>query len=201
MPVWHGLALSSKPTNPAHFSIEHVIRPNILSLQPYRCARDDYSTGILLDANENSLGHSLPRGHSSLPAELHNLLDLDLHRYPSPSHDELKAAVADLRGLGRDKIDHVFLGVGSDEIIDLLMRVCVKPGGQEKIMITPPTYGMYKVTAHVNDVGVVSCDLELEGKDGVDRFELRVDRVRIREAPYYVPLLKLPWNTTDERID
>jgi histidinol-phosphate aminotransferase len=59
-------------------------------------------------------------------------------------------------------------------------------------MITPPTYGIYKVTAHVNDVGVVSCDLELEGKDGVDRFELRVDRVRIREAPYYVPLLTLP---------
>jgi histidinol-phosphate aminotransferase len=111
---------------PAHFSIEHVVRPNILSLQPYRCARDGYSTGILLGANENSLGHSLPRGPSSPPAELHDLLDVDLHRYPSPSHDELKAAVADLRGLGRDKIDRVFLGVGSDEIMDLLMRVCVR---------------------------------------------------------------------------
>lgn len=46
---------------PAQFSLEKAIRPNILSLQPYRCARDDYSEGVLLDANENAMGHSLPR--------------------------------------------------------------------------------------------------------------------------------------------
>src|ERR1700722_6134174 len=141
----HGLKPSSKPVNPPHFNIERVIRPNILSLKPYRCARDDYSSGILLDANENSLGDSLDQ-------KFHLK---DLHRYPSPSHDEVKAAVADLRGLGKEKIDHVFLGVGSDKIIDLLMRVCVKPGGEEQILITPPTYGMYPVAAQVNDVGVL----------------------------------------------
>lgn len=51
---------------PPHFRLEDIIRPNILSLKPYRCARDDYQEGILLDANENSLGHSLPAG-SSIP--------------------------------------------------------------------------------------------------------------------------------------
>lgn len=45
---------------PAHFDLAAIIRPNILSLTPYRCARDDYSEGILLDANENAIGHSLP---------------------------------------------------------------------------------------------------------------------------------------------
>jgi histidinol-phosphate aminotransferase len=58
-----------------------------------------------------------------------------------------------------------------------LMRVCVKPGGEEQILITPPTYGMYPVAAQVNDVGVLKCDLETEGKDGVGRFELRVEEV------------------------
>jgi histidinol-phosphate aminotransferase len=170
--VIHGLAPSKKPVNPPHFDIEKVIRPNILSLQPYRCARDDYDDGILLDANENSHGHSLSSDSTNVYDQ--NLLDVDLHRYPSPSHDDIKASVAVLRGLGKDKIDHVFLGVGSDEIIDMIMRVCVRPGGEEKILLTPPSYGMYTVTAHVNDVGILKCDLET---GSVGRFELRVDEV------------------------
>src|SRR5712672_2724068 len=60
-----GLEPSPTPTRPAHFDIERVIRPNILSLRPYRCARDDYSSGILLDANENALGHSIPASEDS----------------------------------------------------------------------------------------------------------------------------------------
>ena len=66
MPIL-GLAADKYPTKPAHFDIERVIRPNILSLHPYRCARDDYSEGILLDANENALGHSIPSS-ASLPS-------------------------------------------------------------------------------------------------------------------------------------
>ena len=89
MPIL-GLAPELHPTRPAHFDIEKVIRPNILSLHPYRCARDDYSEGILLDANENSLGHSIPypikqESQESLEPELEYTLDLDLHRYPSPT--------------------------------------------------------------------------------------------------------------------
>jgi histidinol-phosphate aminotransferase len=196
-----GLTPSSTPTRPAHFDIERVIRPNILALRPYRCARDDYSSGILLDANENALGHSIsPYDDASLStttaaiapqlngnrnsspvddAEYDTILDLDLHRYPDPSHPNIKSRIAEIRGL--PSLDHVFLGVGSDEVIDLLMRVCVAPGGHEKILVTPPTYGMYGVCAQVNDVGVVKVDLELtaEGGEGGERgrFSLRVDEV------------------------
>jgi len=191
-----GLTPSSTPMRPAHFDIERVIRPNILALHPYRCARDDYSSGILLDANENALGHSISpsddtplattatapqlNGNSSpVDAELDSILGLDLHRYPDPSHPDIKSRIAELRGLPSP--DHVFLGVGSDEVIDLLMRVCVAPGGHEKILVTPPTYGMYGVCAQVNDVGVVKVNLELtaEGGEGGERgrFSLRVDEV------------------------
>jgi len=178
MPI-HGLPDSLKSSKPAHFDIEKAIRPNILALHPYRCARDDYQSGILLDANENALGHSIPKlDNASLDADLQFTLDLDLHRYPDPSHDAIKERVASLRSIPGPK--NVFLGVGSDEIIDLLMRVCVAPG-KEKILITPPTYGMYAVCAQVNDAGIVKCPLELSGSAGEGgesgRFSLRVDEV------------------------
>lgn len=152
-----GLSENLYPTKPAHFDIEKVIRPNILSLHPYRCARDDYSEGILLDANENSLGHSISlptSSRSTLAPELAPTIELDLHRYPSPTHDDIKSRIAQLRSIPGPEC--VFLGVGSDEVIDLLMRVAVAPGGKEKILITPPTYGMYAVCAQVNDIGVVN---------------------------------------------
>ncbi|KAF9819416.1 hypothetical protein IEO21_02159 [Rhodonia placenta] len=181
-----GLDPTLYPKHPAHFDIENVIRPNILTLHPYRCARDDYSEGILLDANENALGHSIPRinGNGSakqaaapdLEPELQATLDLDLHRYPSPRNDPIRERLAAMRGLPGP--DYVFLGVGSDEVIDLLMRVCVAPG-REKILTTPPTYGMYAVCAQVNDVGVVKVPLELGGEGGEGgekgRFSLKVE--------------------------
>ncbi|KAI0371334.1 histidinol-phosphate aminotransferase [Pilatotrama ljubarskyi] len=177
MPIL-GLAPELYPTKPAHFDIERVIRPNILALHPYRCARDDYSEGILLDANENALGHSIPSS-SALEPELQPTLGLDLHRYPSPTHDPIKQRLAEMRGIPGP--EYVFLGVGSDEVIDLLIRVCVAPG-KEKILITPPTYGMYSVCAQVNDVGVVKVPLELSGDAGEGgergRFSLRVDEVK-----------------------
>ena len=190
-----GLAPSSTPTRPAHFDIERVIRPNILALRPYRCARDDYSSGILLDANENALGHSIPASEDSTTTlqlngnnssvEIDPILGLDLHRYPDPSHPKIKERIVEIRDLPGP--DHVFLGVGSDEVIDLLMRVCVAPG-REKILITPPTYGMYAVCAQVNDVGIVKVNLELtaEGGEGGEkgRFSLRVDEVRLKSLFY-----------------
>ncbi|KAJ4468892.1 histidinol-phosphate aminotransferase [Lentinula aciculospora] len=179
MPI-HGLPLSKHSTKPVHFQIEHVIRPNILALHPYRCARDDYKEGILLDANENALGHSIPAQASPNDASSYDsTLSMDLHRYPDPSHDPIKQRIVALRSV--PGVDHVFLGVGSDEVIDLLMRVCVAPG-KEKILITPPTYGMYSVCAQVNDVGVVRCPLELTGQAGEGgtkgRFCLRIAEVQ-----------------------
>lgn len=194
MPI-HGLPEILPPVKPVHFSIEGVIRPNILALHPYRCARDDYQDGILLDANENAHGHSIPR-HSNTTAdfgtlennpELLSTLDLDLHRYPDPSHNSIKSCIASLRSV--PSTDHIFLGVGSDEVIDLLMRVCVAPS-KEKILVTPPTYGMYSVCAQVNDVGVVKVPLELSGADGEGgekgRFTLRVEEVGAMFCPRIV---------------
>ncbi|KAF6757770.1 histidinol-phosphate transaminase [Ephemerocybe angulata] len=151
MPIL-GLPPNQPTPYPAHFDIESAIRPNILALHPYRCARDDYSEGILLDANENSLGHSIVSSSSSSPnaegtAAIEETLALPLHRYPSPVHLPIKERIAALRALPSP--ENVFLGVGSDEVLDLLIRVFVKPGisaddrGNEKILVTPPTYGMY----------------------------------------------------------
>jgi len=115
-----GLEPSSAPTRPAHFEIERVIRPNILALHPYRCARDDYSSGILLDANENAHGHSISLSDSKTPqlnggshvdvnidADIDRILGLDLHRYPDPSHIKIKSLIAEIRRLPSP--EHVFL--------------------------------------------------------------------------------------------
>jgi histidinol-phosphate aminotransferase len=145
-----------------------LARPNILALQPYRCARDDYSTGILLDANENAIGPtSLPT--NSLPDDNHLLLE----RYPCPYQIPLKEAYAKYRGANL-KAENIFVGVGSDEAIDLLMRIFCKPG-EDEIMITPPTYGMYKVSANINDVRIVEVPLTPD-------FDLRIPEVRGRNG-------------------
>mmetsp|Transcript_32727 Transcript_32727/g.68824 ORF Transcript_32727/g.68824 Transcript_32727/m.68824 type:complete len:392 (+) Transcript_32727:227-1402(+) len=142
-----------------------LARPNVLSLQPYRCARDDYDSGILLDANENALGPT------SLPSNSLDPYDnsMELERYPCPYQRGVKQLLCDYRN-GKGTVDNggiqpenVFCGVGSDEAIDLLIRIFCAPGcttgGGDAIMITPPTYGMYKVCANVNDVEIQSVPL------------------------------------------
>lgn len=178
-----GLASSNEPVSPAHFDIEKVIRPNILALHPYRCARDDYQSGILLDANENALGHSIPveAALNQDPATSGHL-SLDLHRYPDPAQNEIKSRIAGLRNV--KGTDRVFLGVGSDEVIDLIMRVCCRPE-HDKILITPPTYGMYSVTAQVNDVGIVKVPLL------VQKGEFQLDMDGIKKAVASDPSIKL----------
>lgn len=66
---------------------------------------------------------------------------LDLNRYPDPNQSEVKALLAEMRGV---RPEQIFVGVGSDEAIDLLIRIFCCPG-EDAILITPPTYGMYKV--------------------------------------------------------
>lgn len=138
----HSNGDSKAPRNGTHaheFILQNVARKNILELQPYRCARDDYSEGILLDANENSFGPSVS-SHEHL----------DLNRYPDPLHYDFKEKFANFRHVKKEQI---FLGVGSDEAIDILVRIFCNPR-QDTILITPPTYGMYKVCAKVNDVDI-----------------------------------------------
>lgn len=133
--------------------VESLLRDNIRNLVPYRSARDDFDKGLLLDANENSFGSPV---YNPLP----------LHRYPSPTHDTLREKVAGFRGVDKENI---FLGSGSDEPIDLLMRMFCRPG-QDHIIITPPTYGMYKVSASVNDVDIREVML-------TPAFQLQTDKI------------------------
>ncbi|KAJ1463029.1 pyridoxal phosphate-dependent transferase [Pelagophyceae sp. CCMP2097] len=123
-----------------------LVRPNIRKLEPYRCARDDYDSGVLLDANENAMGAVVD---SATP---------DMHRYPCPYQMPLKERVAKFRGV---EAENVFVGVGSDEAIDLLFRLFCEPR-LDNVVITPPTYGMYKVCAAAHDVAVVAAPLVAE---------------------------------------
>jgi len=120
-----------------NIDINTLVRENIRNLKPYRSARDDFDSGILLDANENSFGAPFAD-------------DLDLNRYPMPYQEQLRDQIAAFRGVNRE---NVFVGVGSDEAIDLLFRIFCRPG-KDRIIINPPTYGMYKVSANINDVAV-----------------------------------------------
>ncbi|KAK2007777.1 histidinol-phosphate aminotransferase [Colletotrichum eremochloae] len=154
------------------FNLEKCARPNILALEPYRCARDDYKddgTNVLLDANENAYGPSLQPNF-----EAGNLgIDfLGLNRYPDPHQPELKQLLCDLRNTHAHtaknlKPENLFVGVGSDEAIDALLRCFCAPG-KDRILTCPPTYGMYSVSAQINDVSIVKVPLKPAPGFGMD---------------------------------
>ena len=132
------------------FSLTDWVRPNIQELTSYTSARDQYGQdeGILLDANELGLGAAIPKSTYSDPSD-------SLHRYPDPYQRKLRAAIAKLRGL---EADQVFTGNGSDEAIDLIIRLFCE-AGKHRILCTPPTYGMYKVSARIHDIEVDNAPL------------------------------------------
>ncbi|GAA6032575.1 hypothetical protein JCM8097_004823 [Rhodosporidiobolus ruineniae] len=184
----------SAPSKPAHFSLQKAIRSNVLALTPYRCARDDYGEGILLDANENAVGPALP---SSTPSDL---LNLDLNRYPSPTHFDIKQRLCELRNV--PSVDRFFLGVGSDECIDLLFRIACRPG-KDQVLVCPPTYGMYGVCAQVNDVGVTKVDLNTEGgafTPRVDEINAAISAAAKTDSPIKLTFLCSPGNPTGTLI-
>jgi histidinol-phosphate aminotransferase len=120
--------------------LDQLVRPNVKRLTPYSCARDDYKgkEGVFMDANENPYGR--------------------LNRYPDPYQSELKSAISKMKGIG---VDTIFLGNGSDEIIDLCFRIFCTPGVDKALTFTP-TYGMYQVSAAVNDVDLIMVALDEE---------------------------------------
>jgi histidinol-phosphate aminotransferase len=122
------------------------VLPHIEALEPYSSARSEYSgrAEIYLDANENSYG---------APGEVG--LTEGISRYPDPRHTELVRAISSLRGISEKQI---CIGNGSDEAIDLLVRMTCQPG-RDAIAITPPTYGMYRVAAATQGVSVVEAPL------------------------------------------
>ena len=117
--------------------IASLLRPHLRQLQPYTSARDEYSgsEGVFLDANENPFGSSTSQ---------------DFNRYPDPYQTALKQEIAKIKGANPAQI---FLGNGSDEAIDLLFRAFCNPG-QDNVILLPPTYGMYGVSAAINGVEV-----------------------------------------------
>ncbi|ROW00922.1 hypothetical protein VSDG_02660 [Cytospora chrysosperma] len=150
------------------FNLETCARSNILKLQPYRCARDDYKDdghNILLDANENAYGPPISQ-QTAAALQDGNASQLDLlglHRYPDPHQHPLKQLLCDLRTTHAHTPktltpENLFVGVGSDEAIDAMLRCFCVPG-RDTILVCPPTYGMYSVSAEVNDVGLVRVPL------------------------------------------
>ncbi len=119
------------------FNLDRLTRENIRNLIPYSSARDEFSgeAKVFLDANENSLGSPLTKWYN---------------RYPDPHQLKLKEAISTVKAIDREKI---FLGNGSDECIDLLYRCFCNPG-KDNVIICPPTYGMYEVSANISDVEI-----------------------------------------------
>ncbi|GAA5977930.1 hypothetical protein JCM11641_004336 [Rhodosporidiobolus odoratus] len=194
---------SSSPSaspKPNHFKLDKAIRKNILALQPYRCARDDYSDGILLDANENAIGHALPPKDDQAVAIDTSFDSLDLNRYPSPTHYDIKQRLCTLRSV--PSVDNFFLGVGSDEAIDLLLRISCIPA-KDRVLICPPTYGMYSVCAQVNDVEVVKVPLDVEGgafRPKVDEINAALSVASKTPNPIKLTFLCSPGNPTGTLI-
>ena len=135
------------------FNLKNIVRKNIWDLKPYSSARSEFDLYgsdknelTLLDANEN------PNGN--------------LNRYPDPLQSAIKEELAQQKGIATDQI---FVGNGSDEAIDLLYRIFCEPG-TDKTLICPPTYGMYEVSAAINDVNVLRAPLN-------ERFELDLEQI------------------------
>jgi histidinol-phosphate aminotransferase len=125
-----------------NFDLNRLVRPAIKKVKPYSSARDEFSgeAKVFLDANENSLGSPLQKWYN---------------RYPDPHQHKLKYEISKIKNIDAQ---HIFLGNGSDECIDLLYRVFCEPG-KDNVIICPPTYGMYEVSAAINDVEIRRAEL------------------------------------------
>jgi len=130
------------------FELNKLLRENIKKLIPYSSARDEYKgkEGVFLDANENTNGAPISFGKE---------LDLTLNRYPDPLQLDLKEKLGKIKGL---PIENIFLGNGSDEAIDILFRAFCNPA-KDNVIVCPPTYGMYEISAKINDVSVIKVPL------------------------------------------
>ena len=117
------------------FDFDKITRENIKKLVPYPSARSEYKgkDGVFLDANENSIG--LIKGSN-------------YNRYPDPLQLDLKDKLGKIKGL---PTENIFIGNGSDEAIDILFRAFCEPG-KDNVIICPPTYGMYEVSANMEQV-------------------------------------------------
>ncbi len=140
------------------FDINTITRPNIRNLVPYSSARDEFKgeASIYLDANENSLGSPLTKWYN---------------RYPDPLQMAVKEKIAAIKGI---PVKQIFLGNGSDEAIDILFRSFCEPG-MDNVIICPPTYGMYEVSARINNVAVKKVNLTPDFQLNMEALEEAID--------------------------
>ncbi len=140
------------------FDINKLLRENIKRLIPYSSARDEYQgeASVFLDANENSFGSPLNQPYN---------------RYPDPLQVELKKKISAIKGVPNQNI---FLGNGSDEAIDILFRSFCNPG-IDNVILMPPTYGMYQVSANINDIESRSVKLTADFQLNIDGIAEAID--------------------------
>ncbi|KAK9464006.1 pyridoxal phosphate-dependent transferase [Lipomyces oligophaga] len=188
------------------FNLKAITRPNIYVLEPYRCARDDYKTGVLLDANENAYGPALVNTESAEFSVISSDTLAGLNRYPDPHQEEVKQLICNLRNLPiKDdqvveplKPANIYVGVGSDECIDTIIRCFCSPG-KDKMLTCPPTYGMYAVSAQINDIEVVKVP-----QDPANGFDIRTDAVMealSNDPSIHLLYLCSPGNPTASLVD
>lgn len=136
------------------FDLEKIIRPNIKKMKPYSSARDEYKgqEGVFLDANENPYNNPY-------------------NRYPDPLQNDLKKKLAEIKKIGPSQI---FLGNGSDEAIDLLIRAFCEPG-KDSVLSISPSYGMYQVAAETNAVEFKTVQLNPDFTLDVNRLLKAID--------------------------
>jgi histidinol-phosphate aminotransferase len=140
------------------FDLNNLLRENIKNLTPYSSARDEFKgeARIFLDANENSYGSPLTKWYN---------------RYPDPMQWKVKEKLAAIKNVPEQQI---FIGNGSDECIDILFRSFCEPG-KDNVIIVPPTYGMYEVSANINDINVKKVPLTAAYQLDLPAIEAAVD--------------------------
>ncbi|CAL2063713.1 histidinol-phosphate transaminase [Tenacibaculum sp. 190524A05c] len=156
------------------FSLEKIVRKNIWNLTPYSSARDEFkgTADVFLDANENPYGN--------------------LNRYPDPQQSKIKEKLAKIKNVNTDQI---FIGNGSDEVIDIAFRIFCEPG-VDKALTFSPTYGMYDVSADINNIELIKQPL-------INDFQINLNQLQ----PYLDdPLVKMificsPNNPTGNTIN
>ena len=140
------------------FDINNILRDNIRRLVPYSSARDEYQgeASVYLDANENAFGSPLEQ---------------QFNRYPDPLQYNVKKRLSEIKGV---PVRNIFLGNGSDEAIDILFRSFCNPG-VDNVILVPPTYGMYQVSANINDVAVKNVPLTQDFQLNLDGIAEAID--------------------------
>lgn len=137
------------------FELKKLVRPNIMALKPYSCARNEFKgeASVYLDANENP--YNAP-----------------FNRYPDPLQWAVKEKISGVKGIAKDNI---FLGNGSDEPIDLVYRAFCVPG-KDNVVAIAPTYGMYGVCADINDIEYREILLDEDFQFSADKMMEKADK-------------------------